>query len=120
MKTLALIAAFATAISLPIASANAGPATAHQNKGSDAVVFQNGRRNSAAINQSGSNSQAVIQQYGSGHVGSIDQTGGNNSAVLMQLGRNTTGHIQQNGGDRGTGDQEQPGSVFGVTVLYGW
>ncbi|WP_323034710.1 hypothetical protein [Pararhodobacter sp.] len=133
MKTLALAAAFASAIALPMAPAVAGsggqvainvaPRNAqeaqalrvglalfalHQDIETNGHVTQHGVNNAAGIYQGGPNNRAIIHQEGRGHDGSISQTGGNNAYGLFQFGQNTSGHVQQTGGQSG------------LTVLFGW
>ncbi len=102
MKTLALIAAFATAATLSTAPVFAD---------STAAVFQNGFHNQAAIRQTGDNSHATIIQDGDGHVGSISQSGDNQSHILYQLGQNTEMHISD-------GYVNENGVPW--TVVFGW
>lgn len=131
MKTLALAAALATAVSLPVAPAMAGgqfainiaPSNAEeaqalrlglafyalaQDIDANGHVTQQGANNAAGIYQGGPNNQGIIHQEGDGHTGTISQNGGNNAHGLFQFGENTEGHVQQNGGETG------------LTLLFGW
>jgi len=131
MKALALAAAIATSVALPMAPAMAGgqfsinfaPSNAEeadalrlglafyalaQDIDANGHVTQHGVNNAAGIYQGGPNNQAILHQEGSGHSGSISQTGGNNSYGLFQFGENTNGHVQQTGGQTG------------LTLQFGW
>lgn len=137
MKTLALAAAFATALSagstLPMAPVHAGssgqisinlaPSNADeaqalrlglaffalaQDIDANGHVTQHGVNNAAGIYQGGPNNQAIIHQEGCNHDGSITQTGGNNAHGLFQFGCNTSGHVEQTGGQTG------------LTFQFGW
>lgn len=133
MKTLALVAAFATAVALPMAPAAAGssgqisvniaPSNAQdaqalrfglalfalsQDIDANGHVTQHGVNNAAGIYQGGPNNHAIVHQEGSGHNGTITQTGGNNSYGLFQFGQNTSGHVNQTGGQTG------------LTLQFGW
>jgi len=134
MKTLALAAAFASAVALPMAatagdtssgqvSINIAPSNAEEEQAlrfglaiyalaqdidANGQVTQIGVNNAASIAQGGPNNQAIIHQEGCNNNGSINQTGGNNAYGLFQFGCNTSANINQSGGQAG------------LTVQFGW
>ncbi|PVH29322.1 curlin [Pararhodobacter oceanensis] len=133
MKTLALAAAFASAVALPLAPAAAGsggqvsiniaPQNAQEEQAlrfglavfalaqdidANGHVTQIGANNAAGIAQGGPNNQAIIHQEGCNHDGSITQSGGHNAHGLFQFGCNTSGHVNQTGGQAG------------LTLQFGW
>jgi hypothetical protein len=62
-----------------------------------ARVDQSGRRNGAAVSQSGSGNWAGIFQRGRGHSAPVNQNGNDNAFGLFQFGRNTSTDTAQIG-----------------------
>lgn len=60
-------------------------------------------RNTAFVDQTGTNGTAIVGQSGSGHAGAIVQSGANSSAALAQRGSGHTGAIIQPGSNSAIG-----------------